>query len=589
MKLVSIDIQDSVRTYSFEYQGTVEQVWFRSNQPIDPTTDHASAFLLWSMVFAMMDDGLLDLGNAVISKKVFLNVQKIAALYHEWFPELQLQELELYNYQSRRDCFNVNDDSVLAFTGGVDSLHALHTLTNNKECPTLLHIEGFDNHYQDVDIYKDIYRNLRQLEITYNLNQHITIATNIRDFTEKYIDWEKIHGLCLAGAVYTLETSPKIMYLSVNWTQAEDYNCGCQDTLNPLFSSEKTTFKDTGLETRISKIKALSQNTHLLPYIRVCWQNPSHRVNCGVCEKCIRTILALAAFLPKEQVYKLFDIHDVRSADVERLRILNDETYWFYKDIVEHLPDTYAQQRQILSKKLATYSAQISTEATLTPWPPQKKKAILFIDFNGVISYLPFWFSLADKTHALNHIHKPLEHFLFKENVHIIKQWMNGGYSSEEVHDLIHTGLGRNFSKQALWRVFVDDCKNIDVSKPIISHLNKIKDAYYVVLMTDNMDSFDRFTLTEQASLFSVFDEISNSYNEKRGKRDNGCASFFKYIDRYQANSSHCILLDDSNGNCQAFAECVGGRSVRVRTEDEVLEALQTLQTEHAHRWEWQY
>lgn len=55
---------------------------------------------------------------------------------------------------------------------------------------------------------------------------------------------------------------------------------------------------------------------------------------------------------------------------------------------------------------------------------------ILFIDFNGVISYKPFWYSWKD---AKNNDYEIIQKVLFGENIELVKERMIGGKTSEEV------------------------------------------------------------------------------------------------------------------------------------------------------------
>mgnify|MGYP002632687869 FL=1 len=45
--------------------------------------------------------------------------------------------------------------------------------------------------------------------------------------------------------------------------------------------------------TRLEKIRAIAGERIVQQHLRVCWQNLHGRLNCGVCEKCVRTMLAL--------------------------------------------------------------------------------------------------------------------------------------------------------------------------------------------------------------------------------------------------------------------------------------------------------
>ena len=55
-----------------------------------------------------------------------------------------------------------------------------------------------------------------------------------------------------------------------------------------------------------------------------------------------------------------------------------------------------------------------------------KTKNIVFIDFNGVISYDKFWKSLEDEKHELHRFKEGIETFLFKDNKPILLDWMIG-------------------------------------------------------------------------------------------------------------------------------------------------------------------
>jgi len=201
-------------------------------------------------------------------------------------------------------------------------------------------------------------------------------------------------------------------------------------------------------------------------------------------------------------------------------------------------------------------------------------KNIIFIDFNGVISYQPFWNSIQSPDHELHYLSEHIERFLFKENINIVNDWMMGKQTSEEIHNLLRARLPVDFSKDALFRVFKNDCINIDVYDRILNAIMSLRDKSYLVLMTDNMDCFDRFTVPSNPRLREVFDYIVNSSSTGRGKRSLNCKSFIDVIDKFSTSHPHSILIDDSNGNCTAFEQFVGGKSFRTKNENEVLEAL---------------
>lgn len=207
----------------------------------------------------------------------------------------------------------------------------------------------------------------------------------------------------------------------------------------------------------------------------------------------------------------------------------------------------------------------------------KKRNKILFIDYNGVLSYKPFWHSLLDSSNSLAYLFEKIEKVLFKQNIEIIRDWMVGKYTTEEIHDFLANNLDEEFSKEELLDVFINDCKKLDISQECIDSLKKLKDEYILILMTDNMDCFDRYTIPAQKDYFDVFDEISNSYGAKKNKRENNCERFFDYIKKYNIQRENCILIDDSLKNCDTFDTHVSGRSFNVTGVEKVNACLQKI------------
>ena len=69
---------------------------------------------------------------------------------------------------------------------------------------------------------------------------------------------------------------------------------GSHPLLDPLWSTEDIEFTHDGCEAlRSAKIKAIARAPLALSTLRVCWANEQAEYNCGRCEKCLRTMIAL--------------------------------------------------------------------------------------------------------------------------------------------------------------------------------------------------------------------------------------------------------------------------------------------------------
>jgi FMN phosphatase YigB (HAD superfamily) len=201
-------------------------------------------------------------------------------------------------------------------------------------------------------------------------------------------------------------------------------------------------------------------------------------------------------------------------------------------------------------------------------------RKILFVDFNGVISYDNFWKELEDKTHPLNSYHHLIENFLFKEKPEIIKDWMLGKYTSEEVHEILNIAVGVPYLD--LFEIFERGCRNIDVSTSVLEKIQELRKNYYCILATGNMDSFDRFTLPSNLILKESFDEIDNSYNLGIFKTTNNGQYFLDKARILSVEISNCVLVDDSARVCEVF-ENLGGRALRSYGVEQVVENLERL------------
>ncbi len=195
-------------------------------------------------------------------------------------------------------------------------------------------------------------------------------------------------------------------------------------------------------------------------------------------------------------------------------------------------------------------------------------KPILFIDFDGTLCHDRFWKSIdADSF-------EQIQNFLFSENKSIIRDWMKGGYSSEDINRLISKKLNIPFEK--LWKVFVDDCKNMTISRDTLNRIKKLKKFYETILITDNMDCFTRFTVPAQ-KLDSFFDSIVNSFENKKFKDHNEGEVFIQLADNTNTKIDDCILIDNSKTVCATFSK-LGGKSCFVTAETSLDYWLENLQ-----------
>ena len=93
-------------------------------------------------------------------------------------------------------------------------------------------------------------------------------------------------------------------------------------------------------------------------FLRVCWKNNSQELNCGRCEKCVRTMVSLAAagVLPKCET---FPGRDELPARIESLTNLHPNEYLFWDQIAEaNLPTELLRSVDVLRQRKPAHPPQ---------------------------------------------------------------------------------------------------------------------------------------------------------------------------------------------------------------------------------------
>lgn len=184
--------------------------------------------------------------------------------------------------------------TALCFSGGVDAFHTL--LTGGHRVDRLVYVVGYD-----VKL-----RERARGQAVAALAQHVAsemgcgccvIRTNLRRHPiVRWAPWLHAFGGALAAVAHLLSSHGDRLLLSSDGLGFEHPEVGSRASTDCLFGSAKV---DIGHEsptvTRLEKIRAIASEHLVQRHLRVCWKNVGALANCGRCEKCIRTMLALDA------------------------------------------------------------------------------------------------------------------------------------------------------------------------------------------------------------------------------------------------------------------------------------------------------
>ena len=226
----------------------------------------------------------------------------------------------------------------LFFGGGVDSFYTLWT--ERARLTHLVYVEGYDVPLEDAGRLARIGEWNRAVAAECGL-ELVVIRSDLRDHPDfNVLSWTNSFGGAVAAAGHLLRGSCGTAWLANDGhvTEINPWVLGMHPRLTPFWSSGAVRFIHHGEGVlRCEKAAAIAGWPLARRYLRVCWKNRGSGLNCGVCEKCVRTQLeffaagqldALESMPPGPLEDRLDDIPGVP-----------DNLYLYYEDLLARISD----------------------------------------------------------------------------------------------------------------------------------------------------------------------------------------------------------------------------------------------------------
>jgi hypothetical protein len=286
----------------------------------EPTGDaFVPAALLASMVYG--EDLTIE---APVSDRLLQQCGTIMDIYSCWH---QISPIRVDAY-SKPATGSGGRSCGLFFSGGVDSMYSLikHQQTINH----LLLVHGFDGAIPHQAAFPELLVRAHQAAAERG-KKLIWVETNLRNFTDSAISWIWYAGAGLASVGLLLSNVLSRCYIASSHDYKAQVPWGSHPLLDPLWSTEALEFLHDGCEAaRARKVKTVAEASWPLQYLRVCYEDPS-QLNCGRCEKCIRTMLELyvAGALDKSPTFP-----GISELALRRLILSNESVERHYVEIL---------------------------------------------------------------------------------------------------------------------------------------------------------------------------------------------------------------------------------------------------------------
>lgn len=289
--VIPIRLTRPASAHHTEAQVNGEAVWFESNVALRVTPEAmVSAFL----VPACQAGARLDI-DVPLAERFRVNIPQVLTILDEWW-EWKGQAPSESGGTATPAIGSLAPrmrSSALMFSGGVDSFYSL--LRGPVAPDALVMVEGFDIPLDNTARRQAALSAVEQIAAELQI-QAIRLSTNLREHSYfRTVNWEKSHGGALACVGHLLRDHISHVLISSSHSYKDlDKPWGSHFRLDPLWSSDQLAVLHVGAtHKRTGKLMAIAHEPLVQKYLRVCWEGESGDLNCGTCEKCVRTQLVL--------------------------------------------------------------------------------------------------------------------------------------------------------------------------------------------------------------------------------------------------------------------------------------------------------
>ena len=166
----------------------------------------------------------------------------------------------------------------------------------------------------------------------------VPVYTNVRHLCDDRDLWlNTFFGAVLAAAGHAVAGRLSLLFIASSYDIPHLHPCGSHPILDPEYGSQSLAIRHRDLAlSRLEKHRIVAEWPAAFHNFRVCLANVPDRLNCGRCEKCVRTMTELAA-IGQLQDTRAFDGEMVTPDHFDGFDITIRGRDAFYRDLLAPL------------------------------------------------------------------------------------------------------------------------------------------------------------------------------------------------------------------------------------------------------------
>ncbi len=235
-----------------------------------------------------------------LSEKLMKNQSLVQDIFLSWHPEIS-RRIDVKAKTLHQNKSAIANGNATFFSLGVDSMYSLlrhlseNSRTPNSQLKSIIYMKGMELPLSVYTKNQDgpVIEAVKKVAQHYNVDAIIG-ETNLRDIFP--LDWEdQYFGPGLASTALSLSLGFKNIFIPSSHSYNHFFHDPSSPLLDHLWSTEQTRiFHDGAEKERAQKIADLiTHDSFALNNLRVCTNNEGGILNCGMCPKCIRTMITL--------------------------------------------------------------------------------------------------------------------------------------------------------------------------------------------------------------------------------------------------------------------------------------------------------